>query len=130
MSLKSEDARSNAEKGHKMSAWISTATALPPEGKYVLVHLALDNYSDEQDPEGVYFTVAKLTNGITLRDRKRMDAGELPNPDFDGYKRSLVFCSEDEGGNNEKSYNWDTFGPDKYFGQDVDRWMPIPEHNE
>jgi len=29
-------------------------------------------------------------------------------------------------GNNLRPYEWNTFGPTKFFGQDIFLWMPIP----
>ena len=30
------------------------------------------------------------------------------------------------GGNNLVPYEWDEFGPDRFFGQDVDLWAELP----
>lgn len=30
-------------------------------------------------------------------------------------------------GNNTRSFKWSQFGPDSFFGQTIDCWMPIPE---
>ena len=29
-------------------------------------------------------------------------------------------------GNNKRDYQWNTFGPARYFGQEVDHWFEIP----
>ena len=121
-----------------MAPWISVNDELPPEGKYVLVHLTKDNWIDEGDQDGVYFKTAKLRKGISLQEREEMKRGERPDPNTFGYrfpggvqqtvtsKRSATHGGEDEYGNNLRPYNWENFGPGDWFGQDVDYWMPIP----
>jgi len=121
--------------------WIDVNKKLPPQGKYVLVHLNKDNHGDQDDPKGVYFHVAKLKMGISKGDREKMKSGELPDIDIFniGYsmegrfikagKRSDAYFEEDEKDNNKRPYKWFTFGPSIYFGQDVDYWMKIPTLN-
>ena len=31
-------------------------------------------------------------------------------------------------GNNKRDFEWTSFGPSKYFGQEVDYWVPLPEY--
>lgn len=38
--------------------WISVEDALPKIGRYVLIHLNIDNWEDRGDQVGVYFKVA------------------------------------------------------------------------
>ena len=103
--------------------------SLPPEGKYVLVHLTIDNWIDSEDPTGVYCVVAKLRKGISKTTRAAMRNGELHDPifDFEQPRRSHVETSADEAGNNKRPYCWNTFGGGVRNGQDVDYWMYIPK---
>ena len=43
-----------------MMNWINVEQQLPPEGRYVLIHIVKDNWRDSQDQDGVYFKVAKF----------------------------------------------------------------------
>lgn len=109
------------------SQWTFTTDRLPPQGRYVLVHLVNDNRRSETDPEGAYFDVAALEVGISSEVRQKMMLGEVPDL-YDarfGRKRSSVIRVSDEHGNNLKPYAWRTFGPSTYFGQEIDRWMEI-----
>lgn len=124
--------------GRIMSDWIYTKDELPIVGRYVLVHLVKTNWIDSTDPKGVYHDVAKMVKGISLEEREAMKNGDLPDADMN-YRtnlstgnpmmvtRSMTYTSADEGMNNERPYVWKTFGPSSYFGQEVDRWLPIPE---
>ena len=124
--------------GDLFGVWVDASKHLPDAGKYVLVHLTKDNWRDSEDQAGVYFKIAKLRRGISLDERARMKAGELPDPDSHGWiapddqwqrvtsRRSDTYKGEDEYGNNQRPYCWKSFGPDSYWGQEVDYWMPIP----
>lgn len=114
----------------KSNQWIDAKKRLPREGEYVLIHLTKDNWGDSSDEKGVYFKVAKLVKGISVTEREQMEAGKLPNPDhyFTGGKKTLrskVYCWGDEEGNNRVPFAWSEFGVSKYWGQEVDYWMPI-----
>jgi len=97
--------------------WKYTKDELPKEGKYVLVHLI------DEDEEDDTYSVAKIKIGISEEERDR-----LLDEDEDD-ERGNLYCGEDEDGNNEAPYIWLTPGADDYFGQDVDRWLEIPELN-
>jgi hypothetical protein len=121
--------------------WVDASKELPPEGEYVLIHLTKGNWRDSTDPKGVYFKVAKLERGISMADREKMKADELPDPDSHGWimpndrpqlvtsKRSSTYTGADEHANNLRPYQWASFGPGNYFGQEVDYWMRIPPMN-
>jgi len=120
------------------SAWVSVEDDLPPEGKYVLVHLTKDNWKDHEDTDGVCCKVAKLCKGISLEEREAMKRGEIPDPEESGWiapnarwqkiksRRSATIRAEDEHGNNKRPYKWLNFGTGDFWGQEVDYWMPIP----
>ncbi len=90
---------------------------LPPEGIYVLVHLNSNNWI-ANDIAGVYWDVATLKKGVSMKEREAME----------NCKRKRIYRSEDEFGNNTAPYCWEPFGPSTYFGQEVDEWMHLP-HN-
>ena len=116
------------------SPWRSTNDSLPEEGKYVLIHLSKDNWHDGGDPVGVNCKVAKLKLGISLEQRallrlqEEADGMVAENNGFGSIwpGRSGRYAFGDEGMGNCVPWAWDTFGPSKYFGQDVDLWMEIP----
>lgn len=118
-----------------MSDWKDPEVELPPEGRYVLVRITRRTWIDGDDQDGVQYQIAKLVKGISEETRAKMKAGELEDPDYPLYgmrrgevpaKRSAVHTGGDEGMNNERPYQWRTFGPCAFFGQEVDRWMEIP----
>ena len=121
-----------------MKGWTKVTDSLPPEGKYVLVHLPGMPWRDDGDQDGVFFKVAKLKHGLSIAEREKMKQGDLPDPVIGGIimpdgkehtrwnTRSHVYQTGDEYGNNLRPYCWLSFGPDTWFGQDVDYWMEIP----
>jgi len=116
--------------------WISVKDKLPEPNKYVFIRHCLTNWKDPDHQSGVQYDVAKFVRGISLEERKLMKEGKLPSSKSSGWclsdgwkehERWQIYRSEDEHGNNSVPYDWETFGPMKYFGQDVTHWMPIPE---
>lgn len=113
--------------------WINTKDKLPPEGKYVLARHNRGTWHDSTDQENVNCVVVKLSKGISIVEREQMKKGELPDPieklisnvGISESRRSSVYCSEDEEGNNLVPYNWVEFGPDSFFGQSIICWTPI-----
>jgi len=111
-------------------SWININDQLPPEGRYVLIHLLKDNWICS-DKDGVYYKVARLESGLSKADRAKMESGEIPNPEVvfvsgRHSRRSRVYGSADEHENNKRPYWFSEFGPGSYFGQEVDFWMEIP----
>ena len=100
------------------SRWVSVNDRLPAEGIYVLAHVPGRPWGDSGDPTGVFFKVVSLTMGITQAQRAAL-------PDSD--ERKHTYCPGDEHANNLRGYAWSEFGPGSYFGQEVVRWMTIPE---
>lgn len=98
-----------------MSNWFKPADVLPPERKYVIAKTTA-RWKDEDDPENVNVVIAKLINGISLKERS-----ELDNSD----PRKKTYRTEDEWGNNERPYNWETFGSTIFHGQNVIAWKFI-----
>ena len=120
---------------------INTKNRLPNDKEYVLVHLVKDNWIDKDDPLGNrYWCVAKFVRGISEDEREKMKRGEIEDgvsigltcPTPPGIwiehenKRSSVYRAEDEHANNLVPYCWETFGPDSFWGQEVDYWCELP----
>lgn len=103
-----------------MSEWIKCSDQLPPDNTYVLVHYAGKNYRDSHHQFGCECRVMKFVRGLSVEQRKK-----LPKNHHD--KNAYSFA--DEWGNNKNAYAWEEFGPSKYYSQDVDYWMPLPERS-
>lgn len=86
---------------------------LPEEGKYVLIYVPSRPWSDKDDQDGIFYKVAKLSKGISEKERQL-----LPN----NSKRKIQYTSADEFGNNLVPYHWYEFGSGSYFGQEVEKW--------
>lgn len=43
--------------------WNSTKDTLPPEKRFVLIHVTKNNWISKDDPDGVYYTVACFYGG-------------------------------------------------------------------
>jgi hypothetical protein len=117
--------------------WISTNDELPEEGKYVLGIHNRGTWHDSKDQSHVNMVIVSLRKGISIKEREMMKSGEIDDP-LDGpyssmwgpgymIKRSTVTSACDESGNNKRPYNWETFGPSSFFGQDITHWMKLPE---
>jgi hypothetical protein len=76
---------------------ISVKHRLPEYNQYVLAHLVLNNWHDEDDPNGNrYWVVVK-------------------------FKKAAV------EGNNLQPFQWREFGHSTFFGQQVDYWCELPK---
>ena len=116
--------------------WISTEDRLPEEGKYVLARHNKTNWNDHTDQKNVNCVVVKLVRGISKEQREKMKSGEIKNPeiqfinanrdsDYITFNRSDITLPEDEEGNNEKPYSWESFGASSYNGQEISHWTTI-----
>ena len=104
---------------------INSVNDLPEEGKYVLARHNRGTWHDSDDQKNVNCVVVKLVKGLSKEDRQLMKEGKLPDPVEFGFKRSRMEHGEDEMNNNLVPYNWQTFGPDSFFGQSIFEWTPI-----
>ena len=102
-----------------MIKWTLCEEYLPPENTEVLTY------------GGYGYNIAKLQKGISKEDRKKMQKGEINDPQLYGwnpsngyfkYKRSESYPSCDENFNNLKPYNWKLKNGNELFGQDVKAW--------
>ena len=90
--------------------WISVKDRLPKDKQYVLAIHNRGTWIDEDDPFKVNYVVVKFMKGLT----------------FEEATKRGVYTWRDEYGNNQRPYCWDCFGPDCFFGQSIDYWMPLP----
>lgn len=95
--------------------WFSPKERLPPEDLFVFVYVPSMPWLSK-DSRGVFYDVASINIGMSEKDRM-----SLPEKD----PRKKMYRSCDEFGNNLVPYNWTTFGPMSYFGQDVVAWRFI-----
>jgi hypothetical protein len=115
--------------------WISTKDKLPKHGKYVIAKHNKGTWMDSSDQENVNTVVVKFVRGISVEEREKMEKGELPQTLEKGWclsdgwretERSGVYKSEDEGRNNQLPYNWQMFGQNSFYGQEITHWTEIP----
>lgn len=96
--------------------WISVKERLPEERKPVLGYHTRGTWSYPKHPKLINMVVIWLVKGLAEEDRKSLPDNER--------KRTYMFG--DEHGNNEVPYQWDSFGPDSFFGQTISHWKPLP----
>ena len=98
-------------------SWIEIKSEhdLPPEGKYVIAKHNRGTWYDIDDQKNVNTVVVKLVFGISEEERQKINGD-----------RKYTYKREDQHGNNNVPWAWDTFGPDSFFGQNITHWMPIP----
>lgn len=94
-----------------MTTWINVSDQLPKDGQLVLIETNEDNliYTNEYGKDALWKHHVAIFR-----------EGKVPDEDDD-----IEFA--DQHGNNEVPYAWDGTSGDEWFGQDVVRWMPIPE---
>lgn len=108
-----------------MNEWISVKDRLPDNEESVLILI------------GNSVEVAYIKKGISKKQRQEMKENPLKDTKEEcfsplaGYykiKRSDLYKSYDESGNNRVPYKWFAqSGPCSWFGQEVTHWMPLPE---
>lgn len=95
-----------------MAEWIKTEDRLPKDGQLVLIETNRTNvfYHNERGQEAL-----KRHHVAVFRQ------GGIPKPGEKSY------WADQKPGYNLVPYRWDGDGPCNWFGQDVVRWMQIPE---
>lgn len=124
LQLESEVKQLREKLAESKPQWIPVSERLPENGEVVQI------WCGEHQ-------IARFNRGISAAEREKMKRGEMGNPEEIGWslstgyirnKRSDVFKSCDEWGNNTVPYNWEsTCGPMKWFGQNVTHWKPKDE---
>lgn len=118
---------------------IKSTEDLPEQNKYVIGKHNRGTWIDKDDQENVNTVVVKLIKGLSEEDRALMEEGKIENPLIEGWnksegthfiKKSKLYSGADVSGNNLVPYNWETFGPDSFFGQTITHWMKIPKLEE
>ena len=119
-----------------MMKWISSDDQLPEERKYVLGIHNKGTWNDSNDQQHVNMVIVSLRKGISADNREKMKRGDMEDPSDSSWmgfggpmtlKRSSVIEACDEGGNNKRPYNWETFGPSSFFGQSITHWCQLPD---
>lgn len=98
--------------------WRFTKDELPKENKACVIWIPKRPWELDKVGSGIFYKVAWLVRGISLKERESMKESE---------RRKHIYRPEDEYGNNQVSFYWETFGPDSYFGQEVIAWTYIEE---
>ena len=96
---------------------------MPPANKYILIYAGNRPWHDRDDQKNVYWKVAKCIYGISMEQRTILENSENISDRY----RASIFRTGDEFGNNLVPYCFEEFGPDSYFGNEIDVWMPLPE---
>lgn len=100
-----------------MLKWRDPKKELPKEYEAVIIWIPNMPWSDSDVGKGIFYDIAWLVKGISEEERKLMKP----------CSRKREYRLGDEGGNNLVPYIWDTFGPMKYFGQEVKAWAYFDE---
>ena len=95
---------------------------LPPKNQYVLIHVPGRPWLDSDDTYGAKWKVAKCVYGISIAEREKLAQSD----NYFDRERARRYSAADEQGNNRKPYYFNAFGPDSYFGQEVDEWCELP----
>jgi len=116
-----------------------TKDKLPNEGEYVLVWAGNRPWGGTDMSR--FWKVAMITYGITEEKREELKleyeqtgkneeveeiTGWCLSEGLHKTPRHRVYQAGDVHGNNEVPYEWDEFGPDKHFGQDIKYWAYLP----
>ena len=96
--------------------WHLTKDELPEKNEYVLCYVPGRPWFDDTDNDTYHYVVAKLVKGISQEEREALS---------DDNPRKRKFTTGDECFNNLVPYEWITFGPDSFFGQEVIAWTYI-----
>ena len=92
---------------------------LPKNKQYVLAYFPGRPWNDSDVGNNEHkWVVVKFVRGLSCAERASLS-------DTDG--RKSLFRSEDEDGNNQVPYYWDTFGPDSFYGQEAECWCELPK---
>lgn len=94
-----------------MTNWINVEDRLPEDGQLVIIETNEDNcfYTDQNGKQRLWqHHIAIIRRGKIPGDNDDIEFG-------------------DQWENNEVPYEWEGEGPQDWFGQEVVRWMPIPE---
>lgn len=90
---------------------------LPKSGQWVCARYAGGNWGGSEGEEDLrYWVVVRFKVGISKAERQALPEGD----------RKGTYYGADEAWNNERPYQWTTFGSLDLFGQDVDYWFELP----
>jgi hypothetical protein len=93
-----------------------TKDKLPNNNEYVLAYFKDRPWSSPGTDQHKW-VVVQFIRGISLDERSKL---------LDSDTRKKTYRFGDEWGNNEVPYEWDTFGPNSFFGQEAVCWCALP----
>lgn len=109
--------------------WIEIEKELPPERKYVLAkhnRVTWDApHPTPDDQTNVNKVVVKLIKGMSQIERQLMKVNDPTNE-----RSKMSRFGDEEEDNNKVSFAWCSFGPDRFFGQEITHWSHIPGDEE
>lgn len=100
-----------------MTEWHDPKKELPEEYRPVIIWIPNMPWHHSEVGKMVFYDIAWLIKGITKEERNKMKE----------CRRKHEYRFGDEEGNNLVPYEWETFGPMKYFGQEVKAWAYFDE---
>ena len=98
--------------------WHLRENELPEENRLVIIYVPNRPWAWNGKGD-IHYKIAWLKRGISLSERKKLS---------DNNRRKREFFAYDEGSNNQVPYCWDTFGLDRFFGQEVLAWSYFDEY--
>ncbi len=92
---------------------------LPSDREWVLALFNDRPWISAGEPTKHKWVVVEFRKGISEKERSLL-------PDTD--PRKISYHASDEHSNNLVPYNWDTFGPGSFFGQECTCWTHLPSN--
>ena len=93
-----------------------TKQELPNDNEYVLAYFPHRPWSSPNTQQHKW-VVVQFIKGLSKSDRNLLS---------DDNPRKRTYSFGDEEGNNLVPYEWDTFGPGSFFGQEASCWCHLP----
>lgn len=100
--------------------WHLVKKELPEEKRLVIIYVPNRPWGWNGKGD-IHYQIAWLEKGISQKEREA-----LP----DNSKRKWTYTHGDEGFNNSVPFCWETFGPDRFFGQEAKAWAYFEEYRE
>ena len=98
---------------------VKVTEKLPKHNQYVLAFFPSAPWNDSDAINNEHkWVVVKHIKGFSKKTREAL-------PDY--IERKIIYQTGDEWGNNTVPYEWDTFGPGSFFGQEATLWCELPD---
>jgi hypothetical protein len=98
-----------------MIDWIDANDELPQDGEWVLGYFPDMPWGAGDEKWRHKCSVVRFVRGLSIEGR-----GNHPDRE-----RARYHHSEDEGSNNKRPFNWQTFGAMSMFGQECAKWARL-----